>query len=131
MTLDIEKLRSAIPATRPPFALKKLGHVVIKVTDLQRSLAFYAGVLGFKVSDIIGEDMMPGHTSGAVRNRSKRRLRIRRADKRWSSMIYRYLNENSNYEAHYAGANYSRDVQTRVNGCFGPDRLSAQSSGPA
>jgi catechol 2,3-dioxygenase-like lactoylglutathione lyase family enzyme len=59
MTVNIEKLRAAIPHTQPPFALKKLGHVVIKVTDLQRSLAFYAGVLGFKVSDIIGDEMMP------------------------------------------------------------------------
>lgn len=60
MTVDIEKLRAVTPNTQPPFALKKLGHVVIKVTDLERSLAFYAGVLGFKVSDIIGEDRMPG-----------------------------------------------------------------------
>ena len=60
MTVDIEKLRAAISETQPPFALKKLGHVVIKVTNLERSLAFYAGVLGFKVSDIYGDDMMPG-----------------------------------------------------------------------
>ena len=60
MTIDVNALRAAIPNTRTPFALKKLGHVVIKVTDLQRSLAFYAGVLGFNVSDIIGEDRMPG-----------------------------------------------------------------------
>lgn len=60
MAVDIEILRAAIPNKQPPFSLKKLGHVVIKVTDLQRSLAFYAGVLGFKVSDIIGEDRMPG-----------------------------------------------------------------------
>ena len=60
MTVNINALRAAIPNAPPPFTLKKLGHVVIKVTDLQRSLAFYAGVLGFKVSDIIGEDMMPG-----------------------------------------------------------------------
>lgn len=60
MTVNIETLRAAIPITQPPFTLKKLGHVVIKVTDLRRSLAFYAGVLGFKVSEIIGDDMMPG-----------------------------------------------------------------------
>ncbi len=60
MTVDVEKLRAAIPHTQPPFALKKLGHVVIKVADLERSLAFYAGVLGFQVSDIIGDDMMRG-----------------------------------------------------------------------
>ncbi len=60
MTANIEKLRTAIPNTHSPFAIRKIGHVVIKVTDLQRSRAFYAGVLGFKVSDIIGEDMMKG-----------------------------------------------------------------------
>ena len=60
MTLDIHKLRAAIPDVKSPFAIRKIGHVVIKVTDLQRSLAFYAGVLGFKVSDILGEDMMKG-----------------------------------------------------------------------
>ena len=59
MTIDIEKLRTAIPVKQPRFTLKKPGHVVIKVTDLQRSRAFYAGMLGFKVSDTIGEDMMP------------------------------------------------------------------------
>ena len=31
MTVNIEKLRAAIPITQPPFTLKKLGHVVIKV----------------------------------------------------------------------------------------------------
>ena len=60
MPVDVNVLRAAIPHRPPPFALKKFGHVVIKVTDLQRSLAFYAGVLGFEVSDIIGEDMMSG-----------------------------------------------------------------------
>ena len=60
MTVDVNKLRATIPDTHTPFAIKKIGHVVIKVSDLQRSMAFYAGVLGFKVSDIIGEDMMKG-----------------------------------------------------------------------
>ena len=60
MTVDVNKLRAAIPVSRSPFAITKIGHVVILVSDLQRSLAFYAGVLGFQVSDIIGEDMMKG-----------------------------------------------------------------------
>jgi catechol 2,3-dioxygenase len=30
------------------------------VTDLRRSIAFYTGALGFRVSDIYGDDMMPG-----------------------------------------------------------------------
>ena len=60
MTIDTEALRSAISTKTPPFDLRKIGHVVLMVADLQRSIAFYTGVLGFKVSDIYGEDMMPG-----------------------------------------------------------------------
>jgi len=60
MTVDTEVLRAAISQETPPFDLRKIGHVVLMVTDLQRSVAFYTGVLGFKVSDIYGEDMMPG-----------------------------------------------------------------------
>ena len=60
MNVDVNKLRATIPDTHTPFAIKKIGHVVIKVSDLQRSMAFYAGVLGFKVSDIIGEDIIKG-----------------------------------------------------------------------
>lgn len=36
--------------------LKKLGHVLLRVTDLKRSKAFYTDVLGFRVAE---ED--PGH----------------------------------------------------------------------
>ena len=60
MTVDTEKLRAAISTNTPPFDLRKIGHVVLMVADLQRSIAFYTGVLGFKVSDIYGDDMMPG-----------------------------------------------------------------------
>jgi catechol 2,3-dioxygenase len=37
-----------------------LGHVVLQVADLERSTAFYTQVLGFKVSDVYPEQMMPG-----------------------------------------------------------------------
>ena len=60
MTINTEDLRAAISNQAPPFDLRKIGHVVLMVTDLKRSIAFYTGVLGFKVSDIYGEDMMPG-----------------------------------------------------------------------
>jgi len=43
-----------------PFRITKIGHVVLKVADLQRSVRFYNEVLGFPVSDVYGEDMMPG-----------------------------------------------------------------------
>jgi catechol 2,3-dioxygenase len=42
------------------FRLTKIGHVVLRAKDLQRSVDFYTRVLGFKVSDVYGEDMMPG-----------------------------------------------------------------------
>ena len=60
MTVDVEALRAAIVKDAPPFSLNKIGHVVLLVADLKRSLEFYTGVLGFKVSDIYGDDMMPG-----------------------------------------------------------------------
>ncbi len=50
-------------ASSTPFSLGKIGHVALYVADLERSQRFYTEVLGFRVSDIYGEDMMPG---GAV-----------------------------------------------------------------
>ena len=60
MGLDIARVRAAVSSGAPPFELRKIGHVVLMVTDLERSVAFYTGVLGFKVSDLYGDDMMPG-----------------------------------------------------------------------
>jgi catechol 2,3-dioxygenase-like lactoylglutathione lyase family enzyme len=60
LIVDVEGLRAAISTAPPPFVLNKIGHVVLMVSDLRRSIAFYTGVLGFKVSDIYGDDMMPG-----------------------------------------------------------------------
>jgi catechol 2,3-dioxygenase-like lactoylglutathione lyase family enzyme len=55
-----EALRQVAPPAGLPFGIRKLGHVVLKVRDLQRSLAFYVGVLGFRVSDVYPESMMKG-----------------------------------------------------------------------
>jgi catechol 2,3-dioxygenase-like lactoylglutathione lyase family enzyme len=60
MPVDTNRLRAAISQKAPPFSLNKIGHVVLRVADLERSIAFYTGVLGFKVSDIYGDDMIPG-----------------------------------------------------------------------
>ncbi|MGE0573578.1 MAG: VOC family protein [Reyranella sp.] len=43
-----------------PFAVRKLGHVVINVADLEKSRRFYTEVLGFRPTDIYGDDKMPG-----------------------------------------------------------------------
>ena len=55
-----EALRRMAPPAGLPFGIAKLGHVVLKVRDLQRSVAFYTGVLGFRVSDVYPDTMMKG-----------------------------------------------------------------------
>jgi len=60
MAMDVEKLRNAVTPADLPFELKKLGHIVIRASDLQRSVDFYTQVLGFRISDVYPEDMVPG-----------------------------------------------------------------------
>ena len=60
MSTDTPKLNIPAPSAAPPFEIKKLGHVVIRVSDLQRSTDFYVNMLGLKVSDVYSEDLMPG-----------------------------------------------------------------------
>jgi catechol 2,3-dioxygenase len=46
--------------TSQPFQLRKLGHVVLNVTDLDASVRFYTDVLGLEVSDRYPDTMVPG-----------------------------------------------------------------------
>jgi catechol 2,3-dioxygenase len=59
MSADTDFSSPALPAG-PPFRIRKIGHVVLRARDLQRSVAFYTKVLGFQVSDVYPEEMMPG-----------------------------------------------------------------------
>src|SRR5499427_11132210 len=43
-----------------PFRIGKLGHVVLNVRDVERSARFYTQVLGFEISDVYPEEMVPG-----------------------------------------------------------------------
>ena len=43
-----------------PFELRKLGHVVLNVTDLEASVRFYTEMLGLQVSDRYPDTMVPG-----------------------------------------------------------------------
>ncbi len=43
-----------------PFQIGKIGHVVLNVCDVERSAQFYVEVLGFRVSDVYPEEMVPG-----------------------------------------------------------------------
>ena len=47
-------------ATPLPFQLRKIGHVVLNVTDLEASVGFYTGLLGLEESDRYPDSMVPG-----------------------------------------------------------------------
>lgn len=57
---DLQKLRETRPPDGLPFSITKIGHAVLIVTDIERSLKFYTQVLGFRISDIYPESMMAG-----------------------------------------------------------------------
>ncbi|MBV8737668.1 MAG: VOC family protein [Alphaproteobacteria bacterium] len=57
---DPERVRQLQRPRGLPFAIGKIGHVVLNVADLERSARFYTEVLGFQISDVYPEDMVPG-----------------------------------------------------------------------
>jgi regulator of RNase E activity RraA/catechol 2,3-dioxygenase-like lactoylglutathione lyase family enzyme len=57
---DVESLKRYVPPPGIPFRLEKIGHIVINVADLERSVAFYTQILGFRVSDVYPDAMVPG-----------------------------------------------------------------------
>src|SRR4030095_11127057 len=60
MAVNIEKLKSMTSPNGMDFHIRKVGHVVLQVSDLERSTEFYTRVLGFRVSDVYPDEMMPG-----------------------------------------------------------------------
>jgi catechol 2,3-dioxygenase-like lactoylglutathione lyase family enzyme len=60
MTVDPDRLKRFARPKGLPFRIGKIGHVVLNVTDLERSVRFYTEVLGFQISDVYPESMMPG-----------------------------------------------------------------------
>lgn len=60
MAIDVDAIRAAEPPEDVPFGIRKIGHVVLWVSDLDRSVAFYTRVLGFRISDVYSEDIVPG-----------------------------------------------------------------------
>jgi catechol 2,3-dioxygenase len=43
-----------------PFQLRKIGHVVLNVSDLEAAVSFYTELLGLEVSDRYPDSMVPG-----------------------------------------------------------------------
>jgi len=60
MTIDPAALKRFTRPQGMPFRIGKIGHVVLNVTNMERSVRFYTEVLGFKVSDVYPEEMVPG-----------------------------------------------------------------------
>jgi catechol 2,3-dioxygenase len=58
--IDVDELKRLARPKGMPFPIGKLGHVVINVRDVARSLRFYTEVLGFEVSDVYPDEMVPG-----------------------------------------------------------------------
>ena len=57
---DPERVRQMRRPNGLPFAIGKIGHVVLNVQDVERSARFYTEVLGFRISDVYPEAMVPG-----------------------------------------------------------------------
>jgi catechol 2,3-dioxygenase-like lactoylglutathione lyase family enzyme len=57
---DPERVRQMKRPHGLPFSIGKIGHVVLNVQDVERSARFYTEVLGFQISDVYPEEMVPG-----------------------------------------------------------------------
>ena len=57
---EIRALRNLETAEDLPFNITKIGHVVLKVRDVARAAEFYTKILGFRISDVYPDSMMPG-----------------------------------------------------------------------
>ena len=57
---EVRALRDTAPPAELPFNITKIGHVVLVVQNLKRSVEFYTQVLGFHISDVYPDSMMPG-----------------------------------------------------------------------
>ena len=57
---EIQSLKNTETPNDIPFCITKIGHVVLKVRNLERSVNFYTQILGFRVSDVYPDNMMRG-----------------------------------------------------------------------
>jgi catechol 2,3-dioxygenase-like lactoylglutathione lyase family enzyme len=57
---EIDRIKAIEPPSDLPFKIFKMGHVVMIVEDVERSVNFYTQVMGFKVSDVYPESMQKG-----------------------------------------------------------------------
>lgn len=60
MAIDVAAIGQYRKPKEMPFAITKLGHVVLNCSDMERSVRFYTEVLGFEISDIYPGEMVKG-----------------------------------------------------------------------
>ncbi len=60
MPFDPEEMKQQKRPQGLPFRINKIGHVVLNVSDMRRSVRFYTEVLGFHVTDVYPDGMVPG-----------------------------------------------------------------------
>lgn len=62
MPIDVDRIKTLGTSApkRQPFKVQKIGHIVLNVSDIERAVRFYTHVLGFKISDIYPDSMVPG-----------------------------------------------------------------------
>lgn len=61
--IDEAKVKSIMALQPPkgvPFKITKIGHVVLNVLDVEASAKFYVEKLGFSISDVYPDTMVPG-----------------------------------------------------------------------
>lgn len=58
--MDVEAVSKMGRPQGMPFRCNKIGHVALYVKDLQRSAQFYTEVMGFQISDVYSDTMIPG-----------------------------------------------------------------------
>jgi catechol 2,3-dioxygenase-like lactoylglutathione lyase family enzyme len=60
MAFDPDEIKQLTRPQGLPFRIGKIGHVVLNVSDIKRSVRFYTEMLGFQVSDVYPDGMVPG-----------------------------------------------------------------------
>ena len=58
--IDPDRLKTLGRPHGMPFRIGKIGHVVLNVSDVERSVRFYTEILGFEISDVYPDAMVPG-----------------------------------------------------------------------
>jgi catechol 2,3-dioxygenase-like lactoylglutathione lyase family enzyme len=57
---SVEDLKALRRPRSLPFKIRKIGHMVLGVSDVARSVEFYTQIVGLEVSDVYPDEMVPG-----------------------------------------------------------------------